>query len=119
MTQLGIIRPFSPEQVEPQVKTTKPTTTILESMYTFPSDPNTCQDSVNLAPNETGPIIFDPHPLCTIAPGQEVLISEAKDPHILIAPTRFTAFQDKTVPLMASVSNISKQRFTGRNSSKN
>ena len=113
MAMTGLIISYAPGLETPQMRQTKPYSTPIKTLFSFPTDANTCIGHVHLKPQETKPIIMHPHPLCTIKPGETVLISDSDTTNIFIIPTRYQAYQQPNKPYMACVTNMGNQTFSG------
>ena len=112
METMGMIMGYTGQT--PFVKITCPIKADIETRYEFPENIETCSTTITLDPHETRIVPFTPHPLSNIRKGDQVLISESKDPLIHVIPSRFKAFALSTTPLAAFVTNLSDKVYTGK-----
>ncbi len=111
MRKLGMIPSYA--NPVPSIIITQPVLTKVESLFEYPSKGTTCSANTFLKPHETKAVIFKPHQLSLIKKGDHILVSESNQEHIYITPSRYEAYSQPNIPLMACVTNLSDQTFSG------
>ena len=98
----------------PTVTINQPLLKQLHVRFIHPSESNTCFANIDLDPNQSKIITFQPHETSSVRQGQIFLVSESNLPGIHIFPTRCSAFGLPNQPLAAQVINLRNERFVGK-----
>ena len=106
--------PAPNESGNPSVIINQPLFKQLHVRFIHPSESNTCFANINLEPNQTKIVTFQPHETSNVRKGQMFLVSESNLPGIHIFPTRCSAFALNDQPLAAQVINFRNEKFVGK-----
>ena len=98
----------------PTVTINQPFFKHLHVRFIHPSESNSCFANIDLEPNQSQIITFQPHETSNVQKGHMFLVSESNLAGIYIFPTRCTAFALHDQPLAAQVINLRNQRFVGK-----
>ena len=98
----------------PTVTINQPLLKQLHVRFIHPSESSTCFANIDLNPNQTKFVTFQPHETSNVRRGQMFLVSESNLPGIHIFPTRCSAFALNDQPLVAQVINLRNEKFVGK-----
>ena len=86
----------------------------LHVRFIHPTESNSCFAKIDLEPNQSQIVTFQPHETSNIKKGQMFLVSESNLAGIHIFPTRCSAFALPEQPLAAQVINLRNKKFVGK-----
>ena len=98
----------------PTVTINHPVLKHLRVRFIHPSESKTCFANIDLEPNQSKIITFQPHETANVRKGQTFLVSESNLAGIHIFPTRCSAYALNNQPLAAQVINLRNKHFIGK-----